>query len=205
MATTSNPDKVAANKGKMIGVEPEVSNIADLRPTDCNKIIEAIVYRKWVSKHVQTGNKILFYINGQTIINYVLPAFFFYSTAIGNHNKCYPCLTPTSMTVYTLHVRKDLTKEFLIRQDDYELIYLNLGKTVLHFLCGLYPDALGIHSVSLGHKFNTSGLLEAASKITGWPEIKATRIRILGSLRGDINILLVGDPGTSKSQLLSHN
>ncbi|GKE21318.1 hypothetical protein Tco_1432830, partial [Tanacetum coccineum] len=46
MATTSNPDKVAANKGKMIGVEPEVSNIADLRPTDCNKIIEAIVYRK---------------------------------------------------------------------------------------------------------------------------------------------------------------
>ncbi|KAL9996631.1 putative mitochondrial glycoprotein superfamily [Helianthus debilis subsp. tardiflorus] len=29
---------------------------------------------------------------------------------------------------------------------------------VLHFLCGLYPDAVGIHSVSLRHKLETSGL-----------------------------------------------
>nr|GEZ67954.1 SKP1-like protein 1A [Tanacetum cinerariifolium] len=61
MATTSNPHKVTVNKGKMIVVEPEVSNIADLRrPTDCNKIIEAIVYRKSISKHVQTRQALRF-------------------------------------------------------------------------------------------------------------------------------------------------
>ncbi|GKB35177.1 probable protein phosphatase 2C 55 [Tanacetum coccineum] len=43
--------------------------------------------------------------------------------------------------VYTMHVKKDI---------------------VLHFLCGLYPDALGIHYVSLRHKLESSGLLEAA-------------------------------------------
>ncbi|KAK9078687.1 hypothetical protein SSX86_002744 [Deinandra increscens subsp. villosa] len=37
----------------------------------------------------------------------------------------------------------------------------------LHFLCGLYPDALGIHSVSLRHKLETSGLLEIPSKYNG--------------------------------------
>ncbi|GJZ47010.1 DNA helicase, partial [Tanacetum coccineum] len=52
MATTSNPDRIAETKGKMIAIEPEVTSIADLRPTDCSKIIEAIVYRKWISKHV---------------------------------------------------------------------------------------------------------------------------------------------------------
>nr|GEZ25879.1 hypothetical protein [Tanacetum cinerariifolium] len=53
MATTSNPDRIAETKGKMIAIEPEVTSITDLRPTDCNKIIEAIVYGKWISKHVQ--------------------------------------------------------------------------------------------------------------------------------------------------------
>ncbi|GJX42382.1 DNA helicase, partial [Tanacetum coccineum] len=48
-------------KVKMIAIEPEVSDIAALRPTDSNKIIEAIVYRKWVSKHVQTRQPIRFY------------------------------------------------------------------------------------------------------------------------------------------------
>lgn len=38
---------------------------------------------------------------------------------------------------------------------------------VLHFLCGLYPDALGIHSVSLRHKNETSELLEVPSKYNG--------------------------------------
>ncbi|GJX68714.1 putative reverse transcriptase domain-containing protein [Tanacetum coccineum] len=55
MATTSDPHNVAATKGKMIAIELEVSDIAALRPTNSNKIIEAIVYRKWVSKH---GNPI---------------------------------------------------------------------------------------------------------------------------------------------------
>ncbi|GJT11731.1 nucleic acid-binding, OB-fold protein [Tanacetum coccineum] len=54
MATTSNPQKIAEIKGKMIAVEPEVTSVANLRPTDCNKTIEVIVYRKWTSKHVQT-------------------------------------------------------------------------------------------------------------------------------------------------------
>nr|GEX43342.1 hypothetical protein [Tanacetum cinerariifolium] len=83
MATTSNPDKVAVNKGKMIVVEPEVSNIADLRRpiTDCNKFIEAIVYRKLVSKHVQTRQALRF------------------------------CSILLDKQVYTMHVRKYLTKE----------------------------------------------------------------------------------------------
>nr|GEU77468.1 DNA helicase [Tanacetum cinerariifolium] len=50
MAITNYPDTAAASKGKMIAIEPEVSNIASLKPTNSNKIIEAIMYRKWVSK-----------------------------------------------------------------------------------------------------------------------------------------------------------
>ncbi|KAJ0557427.1 putative mitochondrial glycoprotein superfamily [Helianthus annuus] len=38
---------------------------------------------------------------------------------------------------------------------------------VLHFLCGLYPDAVGIHSVSLRHKLETSGLFKVPSKYNG--------------------------------------
>ncbi|GKA47493.1 DNA helicase [Tanacetum coccineum] len=49
MATISYPDIVAASKGKMIAIEPEVANIRSLKPTDSNKTIEVIVYRKWVS------------------------------------------------------------------------------------------------------------------------------------------------------------
>ncbi|GJW62713.1 DNA helicase [Tanacetum coccineum] len=51
MATTSYPDTAAKNKGKMIAVQPQISDIASLKPTDSNKIIKAIVYRKWISKH----------------------------------------------------------------------------------------------------------------------------------------------------------
>ncbi|GJX26467.1 DNA helicase [Tanacetum coccineum] len=54
MATASNPDKIAETKGKMIAVELEVTSVANLRPTDCNKTFEVIVYRKWTSEHVQT-------------------------------------------------------------------------------------------------------------------------------------------------------
>ncbi|GJX82942.1 DNA helicase [Tanacetum coccineum] len=52
MATTS--DRTREDKGKMIVAEPEITNIADLRSIHCNKTIEATVYRKWTSKHVQT-------------------------------------------------------------------------------------------------------------------------------------------------------
>ncbi|KAD5961858.1 hypothetical protein E3N88_13331 [Mikania micrantha] len=38
---------------------------------------------------------------------------------------------------------------------------------VLHFLCGLYPDALGIHSVSLRHKLETSEILQVPSRYNG--------------------------------------
>nr|GEU49652.1 hypothetical protein [Tanacetum cinerariifolium] len=40
MASTNYPDTIAASKGKMIAVEPQVSNIASLKPADSNKIIE---------------------------------------------------------------------------------------------------------------------------------------------------------------------
>ncbi|KAE9465448.1 hypothetical protein C3L33_02651, partial [Rhododendron williamsianum] len=40
-------------------------------------------------------------------------------------------------------------------------------KDSLHFLCGLYPDALGIHSVSLRPKVDTSGFLVAPIKYNG--------------------------------------
>nr|GEV55209.1 GPN-loop GTPase QQT2-like isoform X2 [Tanacetum cinerariifolium] len=41
MATTTYPDIVAASKGKMIAIEPKVSDIASLKPIDFNKIINA--------------------------------------------------------------------------------------------------------------------------------------------------------------------
>lgn len=37
----------------------------------------------------------------------------------------------------------------------------------LHFLCGLYPDALGIHSVSMRPKADTSGFLVVPTKYNG--------------------------------------
>ncbi|GKA71516.1 DNA helicase, partial [Tanacetum coccineum] len=49
MATSTYPDTTAASKGKMIVVEPEIADIASLKPTDSNKTIEVIVYHKWVS------------------------------------------------------------------------------------------------------------------------------------------------------------
>lgn len=40
-------------------------------------------------------------------------------------------------------------------------------KESLHFLCGMYPDALGIHSVSLRPKAESSGFLVVPSKYNG--------------------------------------
>ncbi|GKB08668.1 hypothetical protein Tco_0836980, partial [Tanacetum coccineum] len=60
MATTNYPDTTAAAKGKMVAIEPEVSDVISLKPTDYNKTIEVIVYRKWVSKHVLTCQAIRF-------------------------------------------------------------------------------------------------------------------------------------------------
>ncbi|GKB30292.1 DNA helicase [Tanacetum coccineum] len=54
MATTSISKSTAEEKGKMIVTKPDVTIIADLNPMDTNKTIEAVVYRKWSSKHVQT-------------------------------------------------------------------------------------------------------------------------------------------------------
>ncbi|KAI3810777.1 hypothetical protein L1987_20399 [Smallanthus sonchifolius] len=53
---------------------------------------------------------------------------------------------------------------------------------VLHFLCGLYPDALGIHSVSLKHKLETSGLLEVPAKYNG-PSFETHRYPAITPLR----------------------
>ncbi|GJZ43803.1 DNA helicase [Tanacetum coccineum] len=60
MATSSYPDTIAASKGKMIAIELEVTNIKSLKPTDSNKTIEVIMYRKWVSKYVHTRQSIRF-------------------------------------------------------------------------------------------------------------------------------------------------
>ncbi|GFP96261.1 hypothetical protein PHJA_001770200 [Phtheirospermum japonicum] len=40
-------------------------------------------------------------------------------------------------------------------------------KESLHFLCRLYPDALGIHSISLRPKAESSGFLVVPSKYNG--------------------------------------
>ncbi|GJY70385.1 hypothetical protein Tco_0474088 [Tanacetum coccineum] len=58
MATTSNPDTLHEDKGKMVIAEPEITNIADLSPTHSDKTIEVIVYRKWTSKHIHTRQPI---------------------------------------------------------------------------------------------------------------------------------------------------
>ncbi|GKC41633.1 DNA helicase, partial [Tanacetum coccineum] len=42
------------DKGKMILMEPHITNISELSTTDYNKTIEAIVYRKWTSKTTKT-------------------------------------------------------------------------------------------------------------------------------------------------------
>ncbi|GAB2227917.1 hypothetical protein Droror1_Dr00009746 [Drosera rotundifolia] len=47
----------------------------------------------------------------------------------------------------------------------------------LHFLCGLYPDALGIHSVTLRPSLEKSGFLAAAKKYNG-PEFEDLDERI---------------------------
>ncbi|KAK6156229.1 hypothetical protein DH2020_010477 [Rehmannia glutinosa] len=50
-------------------------------------------------------------------------------------------------------------------------VYVDISKPglqeSLHFLCGLYPDALGIHSVSLRPKAESSGFLVVPSKYNG--------------------------------------
>jgi complement component 1 Q subcomponent-binding protein len=37
----------------------------------------------------------------------------------------------------------------------------------LHFLCGLYPDALGVHSVSLRPKLDSADFLEVTATYSG--------------------------------------
>ncbi|GJY17792.1 nucleic acid-binding, OB-fold protein [Tanacetum coccineum] len=54
MATTSSSKSTPEEKGKMIVTKPDITIIADLKSRDTNKTIEAVVYRKWTSKHVQT-------------------------------------------------------------------------------------------------------------------------------------------------------
>nr|GEX30628.1 tryptophan aminotransferase-related protein 3-like [Tanacetum cinerariifolium] len=66
MATTSKIDSTHKDKGNKIIAEPEIIATSDLRPIHCNKTIEAVIYRKWTSKHVHTQtNKVLLHLNGQ--------------------------------------------------------------------------------------------------------------------------------------------
>ncbi|GJV23191.1 DNA helicase [Tanacetum coccineum] len=54
MATTSEADSKREEKGKMILTKPNITRLADLSSTYFNKIIEIIVYRKWILKHYET-------------------------------------------------------------------------------------------------------------------------------------------------------
>ncbi|GKC54693.1 hypothetical protein Tco_1077438 [Tanacetum coccineum] len=56
MATTSNPDTLHEDKGKMVIAEPEIMDIADLSLTHSDKTIEVIVYRKWIPSIFIPGN-----------------------------------------------------------------------------------------------------------------------------------------------------
>lgn len=55
----------------------------------------------------------------------------------------------------------------------------------LHFLCGLYPDALGIHSVSLRPKSESSGFLVVPAKYNG-PVFEDVDEKIRDALHGYI-------------------
>ncbi|XP_051142403.1 mitochondrial acidic protein mam33 [Andrographis paniculata] len=59
-------------------------------------------------------------------------------------------------------------------------------KDSLHFLCGLYPDALGIHSVSLRQKSESSGFLEVPKKYTG-PVFEEVDEKLRDTLHGYID------------------
>ncbi|XP_030543475.1 mitochondrial acidic protein MAM33 [Rhodamnia argentea] len=58
-------------------------------------------------------------------------------------------------------------------EDDINQLFLHVSiakpaqKEALHFLCGLYPDALGIHSVSMRPKLETTGFLVVPTKYNG--------------------------------------
>ncbi|GKF70486.1 hypothetical protein Tco_0203543, partial [Tanacetum coccineum] len=54
MTTNSKLDPNYGDTEKKLIARPEVTNVADLQPTDSNKIIEVIMYRKWTSKHNKT-------------------------------------------------------------------------------------------------------------------------------------------------------
>ncbi|KAH6802414.1 Mitochondrial glycoprotein family protein [Perilla frutescens var. frutescens] len=56
----------------------------------------------------------------------------------------------------------------------------------LHFLCGMYPDALGIHSVSLRPKADTSGFLVVPTKYNG-PVFEDVDEKIRDALHGYID------------------
>ncbi|KAA8534605.1 hypothetical protein F0562_032136 [Nyssa sinensis] len=55
----------------------------------------------------------------------------------------------------------------------------------LHFLCGLYPDAVGIHSVSMRPKLQSSGFLVVPSKYNG-PVFEDLDERMRDALHGYI-------------------
>ncbi|XP_059665859.1 uncharacterized protein LOC132311779 [Cornus florida] len=75
--------------------------------------------------------------------------------------------------------------------DDINQLFLHVdvskpGQTdSLHFLCGLYPDALGIHSVSLRPKSQSSGSLEVPKKYIG-PVYEDLDDRVRDALHGYI-------------------
>ncbi|GKD97518.1 hypothetical protein Tco_1381415 [Tanacetum coccineum] len=54
MTTNSKLDPNYGDTEKKLIARPEVTNVADVQPTDSNKIIEVIMYRKWTSKHNKT-------------------------------------------------------------------------------------------------------------------------------------------------------
>ncbi|GFP96400.1 uncharacterized protein at2g39795 mitochondrial [Phtheirospermum japonicum] len=72
---------------------------------------------------------------------------------------------------------------------DQLFLYVDISKPglkeSLHFLCGLYPDALGIHSISMRPKAESSGFLVVPSKYNG-PVFEDINEKVRDALHGYI-------------------
>ncbi|KAF8397998.1 hypothetical protein HHK36_016924 [Tetracentron sinense] len=78
-------------------------------------------------------------------------------------------------------------------EDDINQLFLHVDvskpgrEKSLHFLCGLYPDAMGIHSVSLRPKVQSSGFLVVPSQYSG-PTFQDLKDRMRDALHTYIEV-----------------
>lgn len=94
MATPTLSDPSSRNTQKMIVQQPELINIADLKPTDFNKIIEAKLYRKWIArnpKHPDSKGLCCTLID-RTVSKPAILGTTVTSYRIENHSHCLPTI-----------------------------------------------------------------------------------------------------------------